>query len=137
IVGNTAAEEVIARMVERFRQVRDSNFKDVTMTSNPSIHDLVTTASIIETEAKLKQERPVIASVIYNRLKKEMPLGVDSTIVYAAKLAGKWRNDGIVYQSDVDRQSPYNTRIVKGLPPGPVCSPGLASLKAALHPAKT
>ncbi len=66
-----------------------------------------------------------------------MPLGVDSTIVYAAKIEGKWRNDGKVYQSDIDRRSPYNTRIFKGLPPGPVGSPGLSSLMAALNPEHT
>jgi UPF0755 protein len=137
LVGNTTPKEMIARMVARFRQVQATNFKSTTKDSSPSLHDIVTVASIIETEAKLKQERPIIASVIYNRIGKNMPLGVDSTIVYAAKLAGKWRYDGTVYQSDIDRVSPYNTRKVEGLPPGPVSSPGLASLKAALHPAKT
>ena len=61
----------------------------------------------------------------------------DSTIVYASKLAGKWRDDGRVYLSDVNRRSPYNTRIYVGLPPGPVGSPGESSIDAALHPATT
>ena len=94
-------------------------------------------ASLIETEAKLKDERPLIASVIYNRLKKNIALGVDSTIVYASKLAGKWRNDGKVYLSDVNRRSLYNTRIYIGLPPGPVANPGESSIDAALNPAQT
>jgi len=64
-------------------------------------------------------------------------LGIDSTIVYASKLAGKWRNDGKVYLSDVNRRSPYNTRLFSGLPPGPVGSPGESSLDAALNPAQT
>jgi len=102
-----------------------------------SIHEVVTVASIIETEAKLDSERPVVASVVYNRMSKSMPLGVDSTVVYAAKIDGKWHNNGKVYQSDIDRRSPYNTRIFKGLPPGPVGSPGLSSLLAALNPAQT
>jgi UPF0755 protein len=96
---------------------------------------VVTVASLIETEAKLKQERPLISSVIYNRIKIGMPLGIDSSVIYASKLAGKWKNDGKVYQSDLDRQSPYNTRKVRGLPPGPIASPGASSLEAALKPA--
>src|ERR687886_3104774 len=98
---------------------------------------LVTIASPIETEAKLKDERPVIASVIYNRLRRGIPLGIDSTVIYASKLAGKWRNDGKVYLSDLERDSPYNTRKVRGLPPGPIASPGERSLEAALRPAET
>ena len=82
-------------------------------------------------------ERPLIASVIYNRLQKNIPLGVDSSIIYASKLAGKWRNDGKVYKSDVERDSPYNTRIHQGLPPGPIASPSESSLKAAVVPAQT
>jgi UPF0755 protein len=98
---------------------------------------IVIIASLIESEAKLKDERPMVASVIYNRLKKNIALGVDSTIVYASKLAGKWRDDGKVYLSDVNRRSPYNTRIYVGLPPGPVGNPGEASIDAALNPAQT
>jgi UPF0755 protein len=94
-------------------------------------------ASLVETEAKLKDDRPLIASVIYNRLRKQMALAVDSTIIYASKLEGKWRNDGKVYKSDIDRRSPYNTRLHSGLPPGPIAAPGKSSLEAALFPAQT
>jgi UPF0755 protein len=94
-------------------------------------------ASLIETEAKLADERPLVASVIYNRLRKSIPLAVDSTVIYASKLEGKWRNDGKVYKSDVERRSPYNTRIHAGLPPGPISSPGESSLQAALNPSET
>ena len=92
---------------------------------------------MIETEAKLSGERPLVASVIYNRLDKRMALAVDSTIIYASKLEGRWRNDGKVYKSDVERRSPYNTRLHSGLPPGPIASPGKSSLEAALFPAQT
>jgi UPF0755 protein len=102
-----------------------------------SPREIVIIASLIETEAKLKDDRPLVASVIYNRLKKNMALGIDSTIIYASKLAGKWRDDGKVYLSDVNRRSPYNTRIFSGLPPGPVGNPGESSLDAALNPAQT
>ena len=66
---------------------------------------------------------------------RDIPLAVDSSIIYASKLEGKWRYDGKVYQSDIERRSPYNTRLYPGLPPGPVASPGESSLKAALNPA--
>ena len=102
-----------------------------------SPRDIVIIASLIETEAKLKEDRALVASVIYNRLKKNMALGIDSTIIYASKLAGKWRDDGKVYLSDVNRRSPYNTRIFSGLPPGPVGNPGESSLDAALNPPQT
>jgi UPF0755 protein len=94
-------------------------------------------ASLIETEAKLVDERPLVASVIYNRLQRSIPLAVDSSIIYASKLEGKWRNDGKVYKSDVERRSPYNTRLHTGLPPGPIASPGESSLLAAVNPAET
>lgn len=130
-------EDLISQMVKQFRTVWQEKLATSAAKSGMSVHDIVTVASIIETEAKLKNERRVIASVIFNRLKKSMPLGMDSTVVYASQLASKWRNDGRVYQSDLDIDSPYNTRKYKGLPPGPVCSPGLASLEAALSPAET
>jgi UPF0755 protein len=97
----------------------------------------MTVASLIESEAKLKEDRPLVSSVIYNRLQKGMNLGIDSTAIYAARLAGKWRNDGKVYQSYLDLPSPYNTRKNSGLPPGPVVSPGADSIQAALHPAQS
>ncbi|HEY0098084.1 MAG TPA: endolytic transglycosylase MltG [Pyrinomonadaceae bacterium] len=134
----TSAREMIAAMVRRFRQVwRDQVGATEAITSKRTPREIVTVASLVETEAKLKDERPLVASVIYNRLKIGMPLGIDSTVIYASKLAGKWRNDGKVYQSDLDRDSPYNTRKVRGLPPGPIASSGARSLEAALRPAES
>ena len=130
----TTARDLIALMVKRFREEwtpsRATDAKALGLTPR----QVVTTASLIETEAKLAEERPIIAAVIYNRLKIGMPLGVDSSVIYATKLAGKWRNDGKVYQSYLDRRSPYNTRLFAGLPPGPIASPGESSLSAALNP---
>ena len=137
VESDTKAKQLITEMVQRFRQVMNGLFKNHGNPEKRSPHDLVVAASVIETEAKLAAERPVVASVIYNRLKIGMPLAMDSTIVYASKLAGKWKGNGIVYQSDLDLRSPYNTRKYKGLPPGPVSSPGESSLKAALLPANT
>lgn len=89
-------------------------------------------ASMVEREAKLDSERPLIASVIENRLLKNMPLEVDATILYAQQ---KWH---VPTRSDIKHTiSPYNTYLNKGLPPGPICSPGLKSIKAAMNPAKT
>ncbi|HVG29871.1 MAG TPA: endolytic transglycosylase MltG [Pyrinomonadaceae bacterium] len=134
---NTTPKEVIATMVRRFRQVWDGKIAEEARAANKSAREIVTVASLVETEAKLADERPVVASVIYNRLRLGMPLGIDSTVIYASKLAGKWRGDGKVYQSDLDRVSPYNTRRVRGLPPGPLASAGARSLEAALRPAQT
>ncbi len=95
----------------------------------------MTIASLIETESKKDDERPVVASVIYNRLKKNVPLGLDQTNVYIAKMLGKW--EGEINKSDLTIIHPYNTRINAGLPPGPISSPSESALKAALNPAQT
>ena len=134
---DTRAATIVATMVKRFHQTWTPERAAKARALNMTPRQIVIIASLIETEAKLKDERPMIASVIYNRLNKGIALGIDSTIIYASKLAGKWRNDGKVYLSDVNRRSPYNTRIYVGLPPGPVGSPGESSLDAALNPAQT
>jgi UPF0755 protein len=131
----TTAAELIEMMVKRFRNVWKPDWTERARLLNSTPRQIVTTASIIETEAKLDNERPLMASVIYNRLQQNIPLAVDSSIIYASKLEGKWRYDGKVYRSDIERRSPYNTRLYPGLPPGPVASPGESSLKAALNPA--
>jgi peptidoglycan lytic transglycosylase G len=134
---DTKADTVVATMVKRFHQTWTPERVERARILNMTPRQIMIIASLIETEAKLKADRPLVASVIYNRLNKQIPLGIDSTIVYASKLAGKWRNDGKVYLSDVNRRSPYNTRIYMGLPPGPVGSPGESSIDAALNPAQT
>lgn len=134
---DTRPAEIIAIMVKRFRKEWKPEWAQRARDRGLSAREVVTTASLIETEAKLSNDRPIIASVIYNRLQKQMALAVDSTIIYASKLEGKWRNDGKVYKSDVDRRSPYNTRLHAGLPPGPIAAPGKSSLEAALFPAQT
>ena len=131
----TNAAELVEMMVKRFREVWKPDWTERARSLSFTPRQIVTTASIIETEAKLNDERPLVASVIYNRLKKDIPLAVDSSVIYASKLEGKWRYDGKVYLSDIQRRSPYNTRLYAGLPPGPVASPGESSLRAALNPA--
>ena len=137
VSSTTTAKDLVAATITRFREIWEKRLRDPAKERGLSAHEVVTIASLIETEAKLAQERPIVASVIYNRLRQKMSLSVDCTIIYASKLAGKWKNDGKVYLSDVNRDSPYNTRKVIGLPPGPVGCPGLASLEAALHPASS
>lgn len=134
---DTNAVEMVATMVKRFRQEWKPEWIERARALNLTPRQIVTVASLIETEAKLPEERPVIASVIYNRLRINMALGIDSSVIYASKLAGKWRDDGKVYKSDIERNSPYNTRLNRGLPPGPIASPSASSLEAALFPAST
>ena len=95
-------------------------------------HELVTVASLIEKESANAEERPVIASVIYNRLRRDMPLQIDATIQYAL---GRPK-ENLTY-GDLKIDSPYNTYENEGLPPGPICSPSLQSLEAALNPTET
>lgn len=134
---DTQPAELIAMMVKRFRAVWEPDWTAKALSLDMSPRQVVTMASLVETEAKLETERPIIASVIYNRLKLNMALGIDSTVIYASKLEGKWRNDGKVYKSDIDRRSPYNTRLNVGLPPGPIASAGESALTAVINPAQT
>ena len=134
---DTKPAAVIAGMTKRFRQEWTPERAERARALGMTPRQIVIIASLIETEAKLNADQPLVASVIYNRLGKGVPLGIDSTIIYASKLAGKWRYDGKVYLSDVNRRSPYNTRIFSGLPPGPVGAPGESSIDAALNPAQT
>lgn len=134
---DVTAAGMINVLVKRFRQEWKPEWADRARELKLTPRQIVTIASLIETEAKLKEERPLVASVIYNRLQKNIALGIDSSIIYASKLAGKWKNDGKVYKSDIERRSPYNTRLQPGLPPGPIASPSAASLSAALNPANT
>jgi UPF0755 protein len=134
---DTTSRQVIDTMVKRFRQVWGELSANHSTLANRPTKEIVTIASLIETEARLPEERPLVASVIYNRLRLGIPLGIDSTVIYASKVAGKWKNNGKVYLSDIERDSPYNTRKVRGLSPGPIASPGASSLEAALQPSQT
>ena len=98
-----------------------------------TLRELVILASIVEKEALLDRERPIIAGVYANRLRRGMGLYADPTIIYALKRLGTW--DGNLRRRDLEMDSPYNTYRSVGLPPGPICSPGLASLAAAMAPA--
>jgi UPF0755 protein len=128
-VGTTARQavrEMVYSFERRWKPEWDSSLVDLKINRN----DLVTMASIVEREARLPEERPVIAAVYYNRLRKGMLLQADPTIQYALG-----HHVGRVLYKDLEIASPYNTYIHKGLPPGPVASPGVASLAAAANPA--
>ncbi|MFL6273672.1 MAG: endolytic transglycosylase MltG [Blastocatellia bacterium] len=132
----TTPEELVRAMVNRFNEVFTPEWGTRANQANLTVHQVVTLASIIEREAKIPDERPHMASVFFNRLKIGMPLGSDPTFIYAAILAGDY--DGNPNQPrHRQRQSPYNTYLVSGLPPGPIASPGRASLEAILYPDQT
>jgi uncharacterized YceG family protein len=95
-------------------------------------YDVLTIASLVEREAQVDRERPVIASVVYNRLRRGMRLDIDATVRFAT---GNWTRP--LTRSELQSPSPYNTRARPGLPPGPIGSPGIASIQAAAHPART
>jgi UPF0755 protein len=95
----------------------------------------VTLASIVEKETGQAEERPRIACVFHNRLKKKMRLDTDPTVIYSVLLSNDFKWDGNLHKSDLQRPHPYNTYTMKGLPPGPIANPGQAALDAALHPA--
>jgi len=120
-------QEVLSTMVARTIQQLDTFG-----VAEADRHDILTIASLIEREARLDEDRPKVASVIYNRLAKDMPLELDSTIKYYANSEG-------VLTSDEERAdtNPYNTYLYAGLPPGPIASPGAAAIEAAVKPADT
>jgi UPF0755 protein len=126
---HTDPQEMMIAMVKRFKAAATK----IGLTSD--IHRTVTLASLVEKETPVDAERPLVASVFDNRLAKSMPLMTDPSVIYAALLDGRYR--GTIYQSDLQADSSYNTYRHPGLPPGPICSPGLKSLEAAMHPAVT
>ena len=129
----TPPKVIITEMVANFRKHFGPEMAYISTGLNP--HETVTLASIVESEARLPQERPLVASVYLNRLQRHMQLGADPTVIYALKLANRW--DGNIHKEDLQIESPYNTYRVHGLPPGPIANPGIASLRAAAAPAKT
>ncbi len=123
-------KEIFLLMVRRFQQVIDSTMRERAAELGLSIHQVLTLASLIEKETAQPTERPVISAVFHNRLRRGMPLQCDPTVIYAL---GK--RDGRLTRQDLAAPSAYNTYVHKGLPPGPIANPGLAAIKAALHPA--
>jgi len=127
----TGTGEILEKMVRAFER----RYADLAQTSAPlglDWHKVLTLASMIEREARTEAEKPLIASVYYNRLRRGMALECDATVRYALD---KWR--GPLTREDLRVNSPYNTYVNKGLPPGPICCVGRSSIEAALSPART
>jgi UPF0755 protein len=121
--------QIAAAMVKRFRSAAEQ------LGLKENFHQVVTIASLVERETAVDAERPMVASVFYNRLGKNMPLMTDPSVIYGTELEGQWR--GAIYKSDLSQDTAYNTYLHTGLPPGPVANPGLRSLSAAMRPADT
>jgi UPF0755 protein len=126
------AEALANLMRKRFAEVVLPYWEQNKKATKYDLHQILTLASIIDKEAALESERPIISSVFHNRLNINMALDACTTVKYALERPTK-----IVYFDQLKYPSPYNTYIHRGLPPGPICNPGLASLKAAIYPAKT
>jgi peptidoglycan lytic transglycosylase G len=132
---HATSEDILRAMVERFREVLGKLVAELPLTPGWSVSSIVTLASMVEKETNLETERSLVASVLTNRLEKGMPLACDPTVIYALKLAGKY--NGNLRKGDLALDSPYNTYIHPGLPPGPIANPGVESLRAALAPPRT
>jgi len=132
---NTKPDAIVKQLVEQFKKVWKPDWTNAAKAIGRTPHEIVTIASLIETESGVESERPTVASVIYNRLSKSIPLGIDQTVVYIAKMQNRW--DGTINRSDLDADSPYNTRRYGGLPPGPISSVSESAISAALNPAQT
>jgi UPF0755 protein len=131
----TTPEQILKAMTVQFRTHMKAALSECPLPAGWTIPQIVTLASLIEKEAKDQDERKLVASVLTNRLRLKMPLACDPTIIYALKTAGTY--DGNLRKADLGVDSPYNTYLRAGLPPGPIANPGVASLKAALSPART
>jgi len=130
---HTDASHLVKMMVDRFMHVLTPDLKAAALERGLSIRQLVTLASIVEKETGRPEERPLVAAVYENRLRIGMGLQCDPTVIYALQLAGLY--NGNLRRDDLHFDSPYNTYRYAGLPPGPIASPGKASLEAAAHPA--
>lgn len=134
---NTTRAQIVEAMVKRFRRVYTPEMMSRAHEMGMNTRQIITMASLIEKEAKVDKDRELISQVYHKRLKMGMNLACDPTVIYGAILAGKYKWDGIIYQSDLDRDSPYNTYKKPGMPPGPIASPGKRAIEAALNPAST
>ena len=133
LAPNMSPQQILGEMVAHFTQETAA----IGLNAEPpdKISSIVTLASLIERETPVSDDRPMVASVFQNRLARNMPLDTDPSVIYAALLENRYR--GTIYASDLKADSPYNTYVHAGLPPGPICNPGIPSLKAAMHPAQS
>ncbi len=129
------AEDFVNIMVDNFKQHFTNAMKWRARELNMTIREIVSLASLIEKETASREERFLISSVFHNRIRIGMSLDCDPTIIYALKRDNRY--EGKLGWDELKYQSPYNTRLNRGLPPGPICNPGIASIEAALFPENT
>ncbi len=129
---NPSEKTVIRTMVGKFNQAFDQKWRERAEEMGFTVHEIVTLASIIEKETGHEEERAKVASVFHNRLKRNMRLDSDPTVIYGIE-----NFDGRIRTKHLRERTPYNTYTLRGLPPGPIASPGFASLHAALYPIET
>ncbi|MBN2244667.1 MAG: endolytic transglycosylase MltG [Candidatus Aminicenantes bacterium] len=130
---NTTARFMVTAMVDQFSSVFDHDWRQRAKNLGFTIREIVILASLIEEETSLPEERNLVSATFHNRLRIGMKLDCDPTIIYALKLDNAYT--GRLRYRDLKLDSPYNTYIYPGLPPGPICNPGKASIQAALYPA--
>ncbi|HEY7789987.1 MAG TPA: endolytic transglycosylase MltG [Vicinamibacterales bacterium] len=133
IEPDAPASRLVTAMVDRFEQEVGADLRQQVIARGLSLHQAITLASIVEKETGNPAERPMVAAVYENRLRLGMPLQCDPTVIYALEQVGRY--DGSLHHDDLSFDSPYNTYRYPGLPPGPIASPGRASIQAALAPA--
>jgi UPF0755 protein len=132
VTHRTTARQLCRMMTDEFRK----QWSQLTnRTDSSELHRVVTLASLVEKETAISGERPLVAAVFFNRLRLDIPLQCDPTTVYAALRENRF--SGVIHKSDLASADPYNTYAHAGLPPGPICNPGLLAIKAALTPAPT
>lgn len=129
----TPSEEIVAAMVFQFTKIFSQEWIEQAAELGMSIRDIVTLASLIEKETSLRKEKKIISAIFHNRLKISMKLDCDPTIIYILKLEGRFKDR--LRTRDLKYDSPFNTYLYSGLPPGPIANPGRDSLEAALYPA--
>ena len=127
------ADDLVEAMLEQFRRTFDDVLLATAAEREMTVRQVVTLASLIQRETGLDDERPIVSAVYNNRLARRMPLQCDPTVIYALQLAGLY--DGNLTRDNLTYDSPYNTYVYPGLPPGPIAAPGAADLRAAVEPA--
>lgn len=134
LTRDTTAADLVAAMAEAFRRAFDPTMREAARAAGLTVRQVVTLASLVEKETAHPDERPLVAAVYLNRIRRRMPLQADPTVVYAMQKAGRY--GGNISKADLKIDSPYNSYRHPGWPPGPIAAPGLASLRAAVEPAK-
>lgn len=135
VTRSTSARQIVEKMLANFRRHFTAELRDRAQALGLTERQAVTLASIVQKETSLPRDEALIAGVYWNRLRRHMRLQADPTVAYALKRNGRWT--GTLYRSDYGFESPFNTYLSDGLPPGPICNPGQDALEAAVAPART